>query len=148
MFRTADRAYLAGVIDGEGSIGIDYHGGHRTPSIRITITNTNLNLLAEIKAVWGGNLASWRKRKAGWKACSDLIWGGRPSTDKILKAVKPYLKAKKKQCQIALEFNRTVDSTQTRGVPPEIQAYRQELRRKMLEANKRGAKQPSQEVSE
>jgi len=141
MASETDRAYLAGLIDGEGSIGIDNHGGHRTPSVRITITNTNVNLLADIRAIWGGNLASWRKRKLGWKRCSDLIWGGSLATSKILKAILPYVKAKKKQCQVAVQFNATVNKARTSrrfGVPTEIASYRQELRKQMLELNKRG----------
>ena len=134
-----DRAYLAGIIDGEGSIGIDNHGGHRTPSVRITITNSNLNLLAELKALWGGNLTSRRKRKVGWKETSDLIFGGSLATTKILEAVQPYLIAKKEQCAIALEFNSTVSSSNTGGMPEDISEYRQELRKKMLILNKRGS---------
>lgn len=137
MHSLADRAYLAGLIDGEGSIGIDNHGGVRSPSVRITLTNTNLDMLADLKAVWGGWLSTRRKRKIGWKSVADLIWAGKP-VSKLLTEIQPYLHAKKEQCRLALAFNKTVSSNQTRGVSPEIQNYRQELRGKMLKANKRG----------
>jgi len=139
MVSETDRAYLAGIIDGEGSIGIDNHGGVRSPSVRISITNTNVNLLAELKAIWGGWLSSCRTKKFGWKSCSDLIFAGKPSSE-ILEAAQPYLKAKKEQCQVALQFNKTVSSSNTKGVPIDIQTYRQDLRKKMLELNKRGSK--------
>ena len=139
--KDTDKAYLAGIIDGEGSIGIDNHAGHRTPSVRITITNTNMNMLAELKALWGGSLTTRRIRVVGWKASSDLLWGGSLSTGKILRAIKPYLKAKREQCRVALQFNKTVNKRYAGtggGVPLEIQEYRQELRKQMLELNKRG----------
>ena len=40
MHSEVEKAYLAGLIDGEGSIGIDAHGGLRVPSVRVTITNS------------------------------------------------------------------------------------------------------------
>ena len=138
MYSETDKAYLAGLIDGEGSIGIDNHGGIRSPSIRITLTNTDANMLAELKAIWGGWLSARRKRKLGWKSVADLIWAGKPAS-KVLRAIEPYVKAKRKQCQLALQFNETVSSSYTRGVPLKVQTYRQELRRKMLELNKRGS---------
>ena len=136
MLKVADRAYLAGIIDGEGSIGIDNHGGVRTPSVRITLTNTNIDMLAELKVLWGGWLTTRRQRKIGWKYVADLVWAGKP-TDKVLKAIRPYLRAKRGQCKVALLFNKTVGQP-TRGVPLKVQAYRQELRKQMLELNKRG----------
>lgn len=139
MHKLADRAYLAGLIDGEGSIGIDNHGGVRSPSVRITLTNTNLDMLAEMKAIWGGWLSTRRQRVIGWKASSDLIWAGKP-TSELLKEIQPYLRAKREQCRIALLFNRTVSSRNTSGVSKKIQGYRQELRKQILEANKRGTK--------
>ena len=133
-----DKAYLAGIIDGEGSIGIDNHGRVRSPSVRITVTNTNVELLEGLQSLWGGWLSSRRQRMSGWKAVSDLIWAGKPSSE-ILKAIQPYLRAKKEQCRLALLFNKTVSKSNTRGVPIKVQIYRQELRRKLLKQNRRGS---------
>ena len=141
MLRRTDRAYLAGLVDGEGSIGIDNHGGLRSPSVRITITNTNFLILEGLQELWGGHLAARRQRKSSWKPVSDLIWAARPETDRILKAIKPYLKGKREQCRTALLFNKTVNKKYAgvgNGVPLPIQVQRQELRKQMLELNKRG----------
>lgn len=48
MLKGTDRAYLAGLIDGEGSIGISV-SKVRTPFIRIAITNTNLTSWLTLK---------------------------------------------------------------------------------------------------
>lgn len=101
MLNETDKAYLAGLLDGEGSIGIDNHGGIRTPSVRITLTNTNIDMLAELKTLWGGCLSARRKRNLYWKPVSDLIWASK-TTDFVLKAVLPYLRIKRKQCLVAL----------------------------------------------
>ncbi len=137
MHSETDKAYLAGFIDGEGSIGIDNHGGVRTPSVRITITNTDINVLEEIKELWGGALSTRRIRVPGWKASSDLLIGAKTAVN-LLKEIQPYLRIKKEQCEVAFKFQETVSSSQTRGVPLEIREYRQRLRTQMKLLNVRG----------
>ena len=139
MHTETDRAYLAGLIDGEGSIGIDAHGGHRVPSVRVTITNTNYPLLQEIHAIWGGALTTRRIRIIGWKASSDLLFGAKTAIE-VLREIQPYLRAKKKQCDVALRFQETVNPPEhmTQRKTPEVVALREQLRRKILELNKRG----------
>jgi hypothetical protein len=59
-------AYIAGLIDADGSIGFT----KSKSSIfvpRVTITNTNLEILEDIRTAFGGNIQPLSCRKDGWK---------------------------------------------------------------------------------
>jgi hypothetical protein len=47
----ADLGWLAGIIDGEGSIALS-HGGNGTPHLRVQITNGSQPILAKVAAVY------------------------------------------------------------------------------------------------
>jgi len=139
MHSEVEKAYLAGLIDGEGSIGIDAHGGLRTPSVRVTITNSCIELLEEIAWLWGGAVTTRRIRKFNWKATADLRVGAKTAVD-ILEEIQPYLRIKRAQCQVALDFAKTVNPKEHRSkaLPLDVIQYREELRQIMLSLNKRG----------
>jgi hypothetical protein len=59
-------AYIAGLIDADGSIGFtSSKSGLFVP--RIIITNTNLQILEDVKKVFGGNIQKLCSRKEKWK---------------------------------------------------------------------------------
>lgn len=59
-------AYIAGLVDADGSIGFTpSKSGLFVP--RITITNTNLEILEEVKSFFGGNIQKLHYRKEKWK---------------------------------------------------------------------------------
>jgi len=108
-----EKAYLAGFIDGEGSIGI--YPDYRHPSnyrLVLTICNTNkdviewvrkvtkeLNCFQELKTT--KNYPSWQKPK--WKDVYS-VWFGSGAAKRILKEIFPYLIVKKEHAQIAAKF--------------------------------------------
>ncbi len=51
-----DCAYLAGLIDADGSIGMEYFGGHRTATVKVHLTNRDRGTLEEMQALWGGRI--------------------------------------------------------------------------------------------
>ena len=134
-----DCAYMAGLIDGEGSIGIDNHGGVRVPSVRVTVTNTDIDTLEDLKSLWGGCVSTRRQRHEGWKAASDLIWAGGRAAE-VLRTVQPYLRIKTEQCRVALSFAETVNPPEhrTKPISPTVQWARQQMRGMMLGLNQRG----------
>ncbi len=139
MHSEVEKAYLAGLIDGEGSIGIDAHGGLRVPSVRITITNSCIDVLEEMAGLWGGAVTTRRRRVFNWKETADLRIGAKTAVD-ILKEIQPYLKIKRGQCQVALDFGKTVNPRKhrTKRLSPDVVQHREELRQIMLELNQRG----------
>lgn len=136
-----DKAYLAGFLDGEGSIVIDKHDNIRVPSIRVTVSNTYRPVLEELQQIWKGYISDKKPAREGWKPRSDLVWAARTAAE-ILQELEPYLRIKREQCQLALRFQETVNPTKnrTKSIPLEVQAYRLELRDKIRGLNHKGTR--------
>jgi hypothetical protein len=111
---TAQRAYLAGLVDGEGCIcisknhPIDRRGKvprmHIQYNLELTITNTNLRIIrwlskyADGRRVSKGRKLARRKIAYNWRATS------REHLKQLLENITPFLQAKRKQAAIAQAF--------------------------------------------
>ena len=115
--------YLAGFIDGEGSLGIErINNGkpklyrwlptgpprlyYRSPehTIRVQVSNTNLDGLKAIQEVYGGSISAMKapnrpKNKQGYR----LTWNARRA-EEILRLVGPRLILKRPQYLLLKEF--------------------------------------------
>lgn len=62
-------AYVAGLLDGEGTVGFtrSRNGGRKVFVPRVSIVNTNLELLEALRKVFGGWIGLLSGRKSGWK---------------------------------------------------------------------------------
>lgn len=87
-------AYLAGLIDGEGCLRINKEG--RTG---ITVTNTDLKMIAWIKENFGGKLYKEDKTKYGWRICYRVEIRKTKDVLKLLKAVLPYMITKREKAE-------------------------------------------------
>lgn len=106
--------YLAGILDGEGSIGIE----HLSPcknrkkdyyTCRLCVVNTSLILVNWLKDNFKGQFDT-RKRVANYKICYRWhIFGD--DLENVLRAVEPFLKLKRKQAQLILQYRETVGKT-------------------------------------
>ena len=56
------KAYLAGIVDGEGTVTLMKHHKNETPSPAVTVSNNSLKLLKWIQARVGGGITSKKKR--------------------------------------------------------------------------------------
>ena len=141
MYSEADKAYLAGFLDGEGSIIIDDHGGKSRLSVRVVLGNTHVGVLQELQSIWGGFFYTKQAQKEGWKQGSVLEWATKEAVE-LLREIQPYLRIKKEQCQVALKFQETINSMahRTKPIPLEVQSYRLELRDIMRELNHKGTR--------
>jgi hypothetical protein len=99
-----EKSYYAGIIDGEG-----YIGAHTTAKgkkykyndIRLIIGLKNdFGILSRLKEVYGGNL---RLDKRGMIYYSILGL----ACQKLLISIKPYVKIKKRQLDLALQLRKT-----------------------------------------
>lgn len=105
-------AYFAGLFDGEGCISINKINKYKRPGfqLRISITNTNKEVLQNVLNIYGGKLYERNRDNArtyyDWVAVSKQCI-------KILELWLPFLIIKKKQAEVALEFqkNRTTNKT-------------------------------------
>ena len=59
-----EKAYIAGIVDGEGSIGLWRHHKNETHTPNVSIANNSLPLLQWIQSKAGGGIVSKKKRQA------------------------------------------------------------------------------------
>lgn len=106
-------SWLAGILDGEGSIGISRLMSHRknpTMTPRISLGNTNPKIIAEVRRIFKKIPVTCfiekRQQTLGknWKAAEVLQISHIQGAQDILKAVTPYLIGKKLQAEILLSF--------------------------------------------
>jgi hypothetical protein len=91
--------YLAGFLDGEGSIIIV------PPRIRLYISNTNLEILEEIKNfVKCGNIYSPIRKNKKWAKQYGFAIGNHKDVLKILKNLQDKLFIKRKLCDNAIKY--------------------------------------------
>jgi hypothetical protein len=137
----ADDGYLAGIIDGEGSIFVyrrrDKRGG-TSHILSLAITMTCEEVIRKIEHLYGGRVLplttpgkspSWR-----WHVENEAAL-------EMIKIVFPYLVAKKKQASLAFKFREVMK--QTFGSPREHRwALRDDLMRQInsLNQNKGGGR--------
>ena len=104
MRRETDLAWAAGIIDGEGCIGLHLVTTNtgKCYVLRITVVNTDIRMLEELKRIFGiGSIAARGRGKPHWKdqwywlVCSK-------KAEEVLREVEPYLVSKRDQAEIAL----------------------------------------------
>lgn len=97
------RAYAAGFFDGEGSVGIYRYGSGRTRP-KVSISNTDLAVLEEFKARYGGSISKSAKVERWHVQCYGWSMNGRHQITAMLKDLLPYLRTKRKQADLMLEY--------------------------------------------
>ncbi len=102
--KKTDLAYAAGIIDGEGWIGIGRKGGKRLDSYcRVTVGNTNEWLVKWLQVTFGGTISISNRNPAKWKR--QYYWNlNEHETLDFLKVIYPYLRIKRPQAEIAIQF--------------------------------------------
>lgn len=130
-----DLAYLAGLIDGEGTISCSINTtnkGIQALQKQLSIFNTNLLLISWITARFGGKVHS-RIRSSKWKEEHQVKWSASEASV-ILELVLPYLVIKREQAEIFIALHKT----KANSVSTETHEYRQRLCDRVQELNKRG----------
>ena len=110
MKRT-ELAYIAGIVDGEGYIGISADHRKRNPDkpcwrLRVAVTNTNEWLVQYLKFSIGGGVILLKNSKNP-KPCYQ--WStDRGKAAEFLKLILPYLQLKRPQAELAIKFQASV----------------------------------------
>jgi hypothetical protein len=116
MLTETEKAWLAGFVDGEGSITISKQIRKNRPSpayrALIEVANTNKAPLEFIMKEYGGKIYhahEKRRRKNGKKWSDAFTWYCPISvSERLLTDIFPYLRVKSKQAEIVLEFIRHI----------------------------------------
>lgn len=140
-------SYAAGLIDGEGYIGIQEAGGSFQVRLKIGMTDKGLPALRRMVKHYGGKINL--DRHVGEKTRETHVWRlTGQSASNLIRALIPMLAVKQEPAQIALRFQAMVD--QSPRLPngraswtPQMRSLAAEFRRRIQEANRRGP-DPSQ----
>ncbi len=142
--------YLAGFIDGEGSLMIarwkspQYTRAYYKP--RVSISNTNREVLEEVQQIYGGILANQPPRKAAWRFAYQLIWTD-GMVGPLLSVIRPFLVIKRIQLGVLEDLIRSQGrALRSRGparrrpgrLPAPVRAYQVHLYRQVKKLNRRG----------
>ncbi len=146
MHTEAEKAYMAGFLDGEGHVGITLlasESGRGRHTLVITITNRHIQTLRDLATLWNGSVVGVRQRNQAWSTVADLRWNT-DSAVQLLQEIQPYLSVKKEQAQIGLAFAKTIRPRTHRTVPlsAEEWEYRETLRYQIQLLNSRKPEPP------
>ena len=107
MRKTEIMAYAAGVVDGEGNIGIgkreDTKGG--TFRLYVAVTNTNEWICQWLRMQFGGRVRTMKSAKSNWKIPYRWVIESRAAM-LFLEQLLPYLNLKRPQAELAIKFQR------------------------------------------
>ena len=134
-----EKAYIAGIVDGEGSIGLWRHHKNETHTPNVTIANNSLPLLQWIQSKAGGHIVSKKKRQAHHG--DSYAWSVRQDRAiKFLNEIKAYLILKKPQAELITGEYKAV--THRAGkYTPEMLMKKEALAAQIRSLNKRNTRQ-------
>lgn len=96
--------YAAGFFDGEGCVNITMAGEIRQAVLRVTIVNTDPNILNEFSKTFDGKLLRPRAySNPNWKLFRAVEWRGKRAVA-FLKVIHPHVIVKRKQVDLAFKF--------------------------------------------
>lgn len=102
MLPAADLGWLAGLIDGEGHIGLVANGGRRNPHLRVNICNGSDAILNKAGAILAAaDVASYSNREL--RGTTQITIGTEGSL-RLHRMIRPYLVRQGEQFDAAAEF--------------------------------------------
>jgi hypothetical protein len=130
----AELGWTAGIIDGEGCIGL-YHYGQPTEALSVAVGTCSKATAEKLQELWGGGLNIPRARTKGNRL--QYRWAVRTKMAvQMLEEIEPHLVEKKDQAFVGLLFAETRVQRGKR-IGPKVQVFRTELADKLKEL-KRG----------
>lgn len=142
MFTEAELGYLAGLLDGEGSIyiGSRKEGKYINYNARFQIVNTNFEVMNWVKNKFGGLTFIRERSKKNKKWKDSMEWFTTvKELDYLLIKLMPYLIIKKPHALIMQEFRKTFTGISGgKRLAPEIRSKRKNLYEKLKKLNRRG----------
>lgn len=138
-------SYLAGIIDGEGTVYIvpssQKAWNRKEYRIRLQVGNTNKELLDWLKENFGGSVYSVKRKShqnPRWKDKYEWFLGLSGKSGKLIKGIVPFAIIKKKHLELALKFIATFSHKKGTRLPDDIYNLREVYRLELKVLNKRG----------
>ena len=92
--KDVELGWVAGILDGEGTVAFDRVGTWRKP--RLSVTSTDYEIVTAIKKLIGGSVVERSDRDARWKPCWAWKLSGSHQVLSLLEKVLPYLRCPQK----------------------------------------------------
>jgi hypothetical protein len=135
----AERAYFAGLLDGEGSVLARRTKGPKGGfEYLVTLANTDENMVRWIADRWGGTVYTYPPRAANHRQQWTWRAYGRFAVAALEDAL-PYLITKKEHAELALSLARSVRATGYGGYTDEERAAKMAIIGRIAVLNRRGA---------
>lgn len=138
----ADLIYIAGFFDGEGSITIHHNfqpsprGKSPNHTLQVSIGNTDRTVLDSIHAAFGGSFSVRPGQKKNHREV--FQWGARcRGALKFLKAIRPYLRMKCAQADVAIAYQERKTMQGPQRLSPAVIMWREEQRHLIRQLNGR-----------
>ncbi len=130
-----EKAYIAGIVDGEGTVTLMKHHKNETPLPFVGIANNNLGLLKRIKFLVGGNICTKKKRLPHHND-SYVLNIRQDRALRFLNEIKKYLIVKKQQAELITTQYKAV-TPRTGKYTPKMLAKKYKLVAKIRKLNQR-----------
>ena len=134
--------YAAGLIDGEGYIGIQQAGGTHQLRLKVSMSDKGLPALRALKSLYGGKIYDDREVTETRRATSTWVLTG-DRAGEVIERLSPLFLVKRQAADVALEFRKLHQSLEPS--PLRGRRWTQEasdraamLVRRIQEANRRG----------
>lgn len=108
MIKETDKAWFAGIIDGEGYISLIRRHTYYVPSVKVG--NTNEKLIHRCKEILDMAGIEYcityfdRGERVNAKPSWDIVMESRPRVVAVLKLIEPYLISKNEQAKLVLDW--------------------------------------------
>ncbi|MBI5299698.1 MAG: LAGLIDADG family homing endonuclease [Deltaproteobacteria bacterium] len=104
----AEKAYIAGIVDGEGTVTLSRKHKNETPSPRVSISNCNLNLLRWIQKKVGRGIIQKKRRVKKHHSNAYKLRILSNSAIWFLNEIKNFLRLKKPQAMLIIKKYKSV----------------------------------------
>lgn len=118
-----ERAWLAGFIDGEGTIGMTLGRNDRTIHVYLTIPNTNLANMARarvlLRSILGRDVRVSKPDRKDHRPIFVIAIQNQPEIKVIVELIRPWLVGKRPQADLMIEYIRVAPSRLVARSPSE-----------------------------
>lgn len=113
--KETDCAWLAGYVDGDGSITITKRSGRKFRSLIISIDSTDVELLDHVIKLVGGSLIEKKRYKDHHRQCYTWRMSGANNIIDLLQKISPYFKCKFKADRSKMILDKWRECTPSNG---------------------------------